>query len=392
MLRLVKHAYCALITILMALGPTGVLVADANDFSFDDTLSTPTALRVVDTLPQPGAGIVNSARVHDDTSVAVLIETRYGIDYLNPDSIRFLISDGEFEPYRRNLNSPAVRAVEVAADSLSATAFWAVYDRSLEPNLPRVYPLDSIVQIQLVVEDIYSNEITVEHHEFKTESDRQQADAFDHLPHSRSFDIENDHGTHDAGVEVVSGVWTGARIFYNSNEPILPAFGSIDEVEPAAFGPGQAIGVPLNLMPHTVFNRPVKLYMPFPEETDVTQLDIYYFNGVQWLPACDAGGNLLSGGNGWMVPGSRVNHQELVPPQIEVEVYHFSAAQAVVSGNSTSTGKAKHENSGSGAVIYVSCFIDTAASGSTIGLSLMSLMSLLSLLGFESWKAWRPGG
>ena len=33
-------------------------------------------------------------------------------------------------------------------------------------------------------------------------------------------------------------------------------------------------------------------------------------------------------GEGWMVPGSRVNHDEMDVPTIEIKVYHFSAIQA----------------------------------------------------------------
>jgi hypothetical protein len=62
-----------------------------------------------------------------------------------------------------------------------------------------------------------------------------------------------------------------------------------------------------------------------------------------------------------MVPGSRVNHPENTPPSTEIEVYHFSAAQAVISGDSTTTGNENRDNHGSGAVVYFSCFIDTAA-------------------------------
>ena len=169
---------------------------------------------------------------------------------------------------------------------------------------------------------------------------------------------------------------TGARILYNANEPLLPAFGPKDEIEPLALGGEQAVGSPLNLMPHTVFNRPLKLYIPFPAKTDITNLEIYYHNGVEWLAACDADGNILSGGKGWMVPGSRVNYPEQIPPQIEIEVYHFSAAQAVVSGTSATTGNTHHTHSGSGAVVYVSCFIDTAASGSYTAFSLSRLNPL----------------
>jgi len=368
--------------VLPVLGPGSVLTAEATDIKSNNLASSLPALRIIYTLPQPGAGIVTSTRVYDDTSFAVLIETRYGIDLNDPDSIRFLISDGEYGLYERNLNSPAVRVVEVDTDSSTAVSVWAVYDRSLEPKLPPVYALETIVQIWVEAEDIYRNEIAVERYEFKIESDGQQAYAFDHLPESQSINIEDASGNYDAGVEVVSGVLTGVKIFYDAGEPLLPAFGSIDEIEPVAFGTELAIGIPLNLMPHTVFNNPVKLHIPFADGTDVTELDIHYFNGIQWLPACDAGGYLLPGGEGWMVPGSRVNHIDNPPPEIEIEVYHFSASQAVVSGTSTTTNNTHHKTHGSGTVVYASCFIRSAASG---GVSLLSLLGFLALLGLLGW-------
>jgi hypothetical protein len=377
MRRLLKHIPCGLIIVLLVFGTGGVLAAEADDIQSNNSVSNMPALRIIDTIPQPGAGIINFTRVHDDTSFAVLIETRFGIDLNDPESIRFLISDGEYGLYERNLNSPAVRVIEVDTDSSPAASVWAVYDRSLEPKLPPVYALETIVQIWVEAEDIYWNEIAVERHEFKIESDRQQAFAFDHLPESQAIKIVDASANHDAGVEVVSGVLTGAKIFYDTDEPLLPAFGSIDEIEPVAFGAQQALGVPLNLMPHTVFNNPVKLYIPFADGTDVTALDIHYFNGIQWLPACDADGNLLPGGEGWMVPGSRVNHPDQSPPFIEIAVYHFSAAQAVVSGSSTTTDSRHNQSHGSGAAVYAECFIDSAAKGTKSGFSLPGLLVLM---------------
>jgi len=278
--KLIRQFKCGRILVIV-LYVLGYQLSVAADFSPDSSPSSRSPLRIIDTIPQPDAGIINSARVHDDTSFAVLIESKRGINLTDPDSIRFLISDGEFDLYERNLISSAVRVVEVAKDSSPATLVWAIYDRSLEPMLPPLYALDTIVQIFVEVEDLYQNEIiaTADHFEFKIESDSEQAHAFNHLPESVSFNIENSTKFHDSGVEIVSGVLTGSRILYSANEPLLPAFGPIDEIESLALSGEQAVGPPLNLMPHTVFNHPIKLYIPFPKGTDITDLDIYYHNG-----------------------------------------------------------------------------------------------------------------
>jgi hypothetical protein len=82
--------------------------------------------------------------------------------------------------------------------------------------------------------------------------------------------------------------------------------------------------------------------------------------------ACDASGNVLPAGDGWMVPGSRVNYSNGFPPSIELQVYHFSAVQAaVVTGGSSSLGAAgaagagaAGEGGGGGG-----CFIATVGNG-----------------------------
>jgi hypothetical protein len=79
-----------------------------------------------------------------------------------------------------------------------------------------------------------------------------------------------------------------------------------------------------------VFDTPVKLFVPVPEDVDVRSVGLAYYDGTQWLPAVDATGNVLAGGEGWMVPGSRVNHAASSPALIEVQVYHFSGTQTVV--------------------------------------------------------------
>ena len=68
--------------------------------------------------------------------------------------------------------------------------------------------------------------------------------------------------------------------------------------------------------------------------------------------ACDGSGNVTPEGEGWMMPGSRVNHNHGSPSTIEIKVYHFSA---VVAGSAV-TPTATVASSGEGA----GCFISTA--------------------------------
>jgi hypothetical protein len=99
---------------------------------------------------------------------------------------------------------------------------------------------------------------------------------------------------------------------------------------------------------------------------DITSAGLAYHDGTQWLPAADADGNVFAGGEGWLVPGSRVNHMDSRPALIEVQVYHFSGVQAVVVGTTEEEEKPPNHD-GSGAVVYASCFLNSAAGGADFG-------------------------
>ena len=82
------------------------------------------------------------------------------------------------------------------------------------------------------------------------------------------------------------------------------------------------------MQPPTVFSTPVTLYIPCPGYADVSNLSVFLFNGTYWVMACDAGDNVEPDGESWMLPDSRVNHNDGDPSTIEIKVYHFSGAWA----------------------------------------------------------------
>ncbi|MEJ2223327.1 MAG: hypothetical protein P8X80_21310, partial [Desulfobacterales bacterium] len=135
------------------------------------------------------------------------------------------------------------------------------------------------------------------------------------------------------GIRINSGDLENAKVLYDSSETRTPFFGSLDEIPPLNVSGSGAVGVPMNLQPPTVFDNPVRIFIACPGYTDVGGLSVYYYNGSSWARASDATGNVLPGGDGWMVPGSRVDHNETDPPTIEIQVYHFSGAQAGSSFN-----------------------------------------------------------
>jgi hypothetical protein len=318
-----------------------------------DSASAP--IVIADSIPQPGAGILNSARVPEDTSLAVLIASVHGID----------LGD------------------EVESGN-SLNLYWVVYDRALETILPMTYSYDGHIHLTVEVDDLAGNGLPPALFEFNVESEEEHILALSNIPEFEVFATANANPEHDSGAEVVSGELEGARIEYSNSEPLTPVFGPLNEIGAVAAGSTEDVGLPLNLLPHTVFDKPVKIFIPAPAGYDVSEIGIYYNNGAEWLPACDKSGNLLSGGEGWMVAGSRVNHPETTPPLIEIQVHHFSAVQGAVLFANTggaSTGGVSSGSSGSGAA--VACFIDTAANGpgAKPTFSLLALLWVIGVIG-----------
>jgi hypothetical protein len=261
---------------------------------------------------------------------------------------------------------------------------WVVYDRALETLLPPLYFPDQIVQITVNLEDLYQNRLSPTIFRFKIEADPGRTTGFDRLPDYDFIDPDyvNAEAPHDSGMEILSGELQGARIFFSREEPLTPGFGPIDQIEALNVEDSQGIGAPLNLIPHTIFHTPVKIFIPFPPGTDIANMDIFYHNGEEWLPACDADGNVLPGGRGWMVAGSRVNHFMTDPPLVEIQVYHFSAAQGGFIVASTENNKDYHENHDySGTVVVAKCFIDTASDNAENIFSPLGLLLILGTLG-----------
>ena len=163
---------------------------------------------------------------------------------------------------------------------------------------------------------------------------------------------------YDRGWAITTGDLKGFRIMYSSTAGITPTLGSSSDI-PALhdeFPDKIGVGAPLNLQPSPTsdFYSPVKISIPCPGYSDVSNLDLYYYNGRNWVLANDGDdpGTILPDADGWMVPGSRVNHSGGTPSTIEIQVYHFSGVEAADTSSSNSSG-----GGGGGG----GCFIATAA-------------------------------
>ena len=354
-------------------------------------LSAPIEIR--DTIPQDGAGIVNFARVPDETGFAILIKAAHGIDTRSPGAVRFTIDDGLLPSYERDLSSDTVRAVLLNEDPDEQSTFlWAVYDRFLELFIPTSYPTGAVISIQVEVRDTQNNILQPYPFAFKIETSDQKEASAQNLPETVGYYIDdpNSGDPYDAGIEIIDGALSGAKVVYSSRELQTPEFGSADGIEEINLTGIRAVGLPLNLTPHTVFDVPVKLFIPVADDADIETLGLAYHDGTQWLPAADAHGNVLAGGEGWLVPDSRVNHTETNPALIEVQVYHFSAAQAIVVA---ATEEEEHPpgHGGSGAVIFISCFINSVNEDADFGFAVLIGIVVAGLLVYFSHRRRRDG-
>jgi hypothetical protein len=220
--------------------------------------------------------------------------------------------------------------------------------------------------------------------EFKIESVAEQAAARQNLPETEEIYLSDQpfSDRHDASLQVVEGELAGARVMYNSREPLTPKFESADGIEEVDLAGFEAVGSRVNLAPHTVFDTPVTLFIPVPEDVDIHSVGLAYYDGTQWLPAADAKGNVLAAGEGWMVPGSRVNHAASSPALIEVQVYHFSGIQTVVFASFSDTREEDRYSgtSGSSAHVYMSCFVDSVSFNSKIWLWVILVVGVLAVM------------
>lgn len=307
----------------------------------DDNDPEPTPPEVVEVNPHDGAGInPDTTRVPKNASFAIRIEDSDGVDITNTSSIKFTINDSVNPGYERDLSDTVVvRVVKLTEDEdTQVTKLWAVYDRPKEIELGN-YRYDTDVNIKVDAKDIRGDWMTQASYDFNIETKQEHDHAIANLPDTDPVAPDDPAlgGAYDTGTQVRSGDLEGAKIVYDSTEVVTPTFGPMDELAPLDVTEVEAVGISMNLQPPTVFNTPVKVFIPCPGYPDVSSLCIYLYNGTSWVLACDASGNVHSGGEGCIVPESRTNHNSDILSRIEVQFYHFTGVQAGDSENQAPT-------------------------------------------------------
>jgi len=316
----------------------GLIDTDETDPNNDiSPVATPPGVR--ESIPHQNAGIDDDMRVPNNTSFAVRIQDSDGIDITDTSNIRFTVDDGVNPVYEKDFSDGSVRVVKLIADpDTQVTYAWAVYDRSVDIYGNFSYGAD--INIKVDIRDRRDDAMAQESHDFRIETEEAHNQAQANLPDTGNVGPNDPaiEGPYDTGSRINSGDLTGARIIYDSSEPVTPIFGPQDEVPTLDIAEGNAVGAPMNLQPPTVFNNPVKIFIPCPDHTDVSGVCVYLYNGTDWVLACDAAGDMQAGGEGWMVPGSRVNHNNGDPSTIEIRIYHFSGVQAGAASQGDSDG------------------------------------------------------
>jgi hypothetical protein len=348
---------------IFALRVTGITDEAGNPVLYDPPTTIdipPAAVGIEEVIPHHNAGITDSTRIPNNTSFAVRIEDSDGIDTTDLESIKFSIDDGVNLTYEYNLgNTDVVRVVKLDPNENddNVTKLWAVYDRSTDYWYGNVYSFGATVTISVNAKDKNQNWMDQGVYSFKVETQQQHNDAEANPPPTGDVDpndpdLEGSY-IYDTGAQLSSGQLAGAKILYDSAEPVPPTFGPMNEIPALNISGVDAVGVPMNLQPPTVFNTPVTIFIPCPGYQYASTLSIYRYTGTSWVLACNASGTVQSGGEGWMKPGSRVDHNLGSPSTIEIQVYHFTGVQAGSPG--VSIGGSTDAAAGGG------CFIATAA-------------------------------
>lgn len=175
------------------------------------------------------------------------------------------------------------------------------------------------------------------------------------------------NNTYNMGWRITAGDLAGFTVYYHDSNGVVPTLGPTDEIPDLRqmLADVQGVGMPLNLQPSgTHFSPPVLLLIPCPGYSDAGVLDVYYYDDdrEEWFLAHDADDApdvVQPDAVGWLVPDSRVNHNETYPTTIEIQVYHFSGVQAgTFASASGGSGSVVAGASGGGGGCFISAIAE----------------------------------
>jgi hypothetical protein len=283
---------------------------------------------------------------------AVRLEATQGINIAESSGVTVTVNDGT-QTYKRNLNNTTVKAIRLDSGGTTSRNLWIAYYRSNEAA--NEYASGVTVTVTFEATDVRKDSMTPKTLAFRIQTAAEEQEEADNLPNTVTLPNKPTPGVTTSGVTNTATMLDKAAIIYDNalpgNTGIIPYVGPTENIPVFDVSGYTGVGVEMNLLPPAVFPSGVTIVIPCPGYTNVSGLYVYYYNGQQWVMACDPAGNVQPGGVGWMVPGSRVNHNGN-PSWIEIKVYHFSAV--IVATNSGTTVAVESGGGGGGGGCFIS--------------------------------------
>ena len=288
---------------------------------------------------------------------AVRLEATQGINIAQSSGVTVTVNDG-IQTYKRNLNDKnasskeIVKAIPLDSGGTTSKNLWIAYYRSNETAMSNEFSSGVTVTVTFEATDVRKDSMTPRSLTFRIQTAGEEQEEAESLPNTVTLPNTPAPGLTTSGVTNTATMLDRAAIIFDTSLPgntgIIPYVGPTEDIPVFDISDFTGVGVAMNLLPPAVFPGGVTVVVPCPGYTNVSGLYVYYYNGQQWVMACDPSGNVQPGGVGWMVPGSRVNHNGN-PAWIEIKVYHFSAV--IVATNSGTTVTVESGGGGGG------CFI-----------------------------------
>jgi hypothetical protein len=270
--------------------------------------------------------------VPSNSVFSVRLEATQGINIAEASGVTVTVNDGT-QTYKRNLNKTTVKAIPLDSGGATSRNLWIAYYRSNETATANEFSPGATVAVTFEATDMRKDSMTPRTLSFRVQTAGEEQEEADNLPNTVTVPNKPTPGLTTSEVTNTATPLDRAAIIYDSSLPgntgIIPYVGPTEDIPGLSAAGYAGVGVAMNLLPPAVFPAGVTVVVPCPGYTNASNLYVYYYNGAQWVMACDPAGNVQPGGVGWMVPGSRVNHNGS-PSWIEIGVYHFSAVIAAM--------------------------------------------------------------
>lgn len=264
-----------------------------------DAQSYPTPPEVVSEMlrPHPGQGLTaGTVRVPVDTSVMIMLEDGEGID---PGTVVVDVNG--------DVVTHTVHEVHTPGDFQQV---WVVYD-SLG-----AFQYDEVVTVTIEASDINGYVMTPYAYSFKTETTAQRLIAASTSP------------AVDTVVDATQGLTSlygkegteldGFMLTYATSETVPPRLGPSSEIVP--MDDPRMLDLLLNVEPVSYYETLVTVTADVSSVVDLSSTRIYYYNpSLGWVRALE--------GDGWLMPGSRVEHIEGTTKVLEFQVQYAAPVQ-----------------------------------------------------------------